>query len=119
MTEKQLNENIPVAMVQELVMEAEKKQALTTVFNKKLIIKGTLWFALITVITIAVLFFYTNTGTAFAAMSHISYPYIAICLGMLFIDLMPGRAEPYFYPQTAPCMEMRLLPITHHPDATY
>ncbi len=66
--------------------EPEKK----SVFNKKLIIRGSLWFALITVITIAGIFFYNNTGDALKALSHISGKYILICLMMLFVDLRLG-----------------------------
>src|SRR5215210_1520439 len=63
---------------------------INTVFKKGLIIKGTLWFALITIITIAAIFFYNNTGNAIEALKSIKPLYIFICFIMLFIDLMLG-----------------------------
>ncbi|GGH21803.1 lysylphosphatidylglycerol synthase transmembrane domain-containing protein [Mucilaginibacter phyllosphaerae] len=76
--------------------EPEKQEA-KAVFNKKVIIKGTFWFALITVGTIAAVFFYTNTGDTLKALSSISYKYIAICLVMLFVDLMLGSWRNHIY----------------------
>ncbi len=64
------------------------KQA--SLFTKRNIIKGTIWFALITITTIAGIFFYNNTGGAVKALSHISYKYILLCLVMVFLDLMLG-----------------------------
>jgi uncharacterized protein (TIRG00374 family) len=75
----------------------EEKQEVQKVFNKKLIIKGALWFALITVVTIAGIFFYTNTGNTVKALQHISYKYIFICLIMLFGDLMMGSWRNHIY----------------------
>ncbi|CAM3857468.1 lysylphosphatidylglycerol synthase transmembrane domain-containing protein [Mucilaginibacter galii] len=82
---------------QEQQLETEGKQEVQSVFNKKLIIKGSLWFALITVLTIAGIFFYNNTGETVEALTHISYKYIAICLVMLFIDLMLGSWRNHIY----------------------
>ncbi|WP_454803837.1 lysylphosphatidylglycerol synthase transmembrane domain-containing protein [Mucilaginibacter phyllosphaerae] len=73
------------------------KQDAKSVFNKKVIIKGAFWFALITVATIAAVFFYTNTGDTVKALSHISYKYIAICIVMLFVDLMLGSWRNHIY----------------------
>ncbi|RFZ85842.1 UPF0104 family protein [Mucilaginibacter terrenus] len=87
----------------ELVKESKQKalqadkQEVTTVFNKSVIIKGAFWFALITVITIAGIFFYNNTGDTVKALSHISYKYIAICFVMLFVDLMLGSWRNHIY----------------------
>ncbi|MFD0794362.1 YbhN family protein [Mucilaginibacter litoreus] len=78
--------------------EPEKQEA-KNVFNKKVIIKGAFWFALITVITIAGIFFYNNTGDTVKALSHISYKYIAICFVMLFVDLMLGSWRNHIYIQ--------------------
>jgi uncharacterized protein (TIRG00374 family) len=77
-------------------VEPEKQEA-KNVFNKKVIIKGAFWFALITVATIAAVFFYTNTGDTVKALSHISYKYIAICFVMLFVDLMLGSWRNHIY----------------------
>jgi glycosyltransferase 2 family protein len=82
---------------QEIILEAKGKQEARSVFDKKLIVKGTLWFALITVLTIAGIFFYNNTGQTLQALSHISYKYIAICLVMLFVDLMLGSWRNHIY----------------------
>jgi uncharacterized protein (TIRG00374 family) len=74
-----------------------EKQEVQKVFNKDVIIKGTIWFALISVITIAGVFFYNNTGTTFKAMSHISVKYILICFVMIFADLMMGSWRNHIY----------------------
>ncbi|TWR24584.1 flippase-like domain-containing protein [Mucilaginibacter achroorhodeus] len=76
-----------------------EKQEAKNVFNKKVIIKGSLWFALITVATIAAVFFYNNTGDTVKALQHISYKYIAICFVMLFVDLMLGSWRNHIYVQ--------------------
>jgi uncharacterized protein (TIRG00374 family) len=73
------------------------KEEVKEVFNQKIIIRGIIWFALITIITIAGIFFYNNTGNALTALSHISYKYIAICLVMLFADLMLGSWRNHIY----------------------
>jgi uncharacterized protein (TIRG00374 family) len=75
----------------------ETRQDIQSVFSKKVIIKGSLWFLLITIITIAGIFFYNNTGSTIQALSHISYGYIAICFGMLFVDLMLGSWRNHIY----------------------
>jgi len=67
-----------------------EQQNAKTVFRKSLIIKGSLWFALITIITIAAIFFYNNTGNAIQALKSIRPVYIFFCFIMLFIDLMLG-----------------------------
>ena len=74
-----------------------EKQEVQKVFNKDIIIKGAFWFALITVITIAAIFFYTNTGETIKALSHISYKYIGICMVMIFADLMMGSWRNHIY----------------------
>jgi len=60
------------------------------VFRKQLIIKGALWFALLTIGGIAAVFFYNNTGQTVDAISYIKPGYIFICLCMLFVDLLLG-----------------------------
>jgi len=75
----------------------DEKQEAKNIFNKSVIIKGTLWFALITVITIAGIFFYNNTGKTVEALQHISYKYIAICFVMLFVDLQLGSWRNHIY----------------------
>lgn len=67
------------------------------VFSRKVIIQGSIWFALITIATLAGIFFYTNTGSAVKALSHISYKYIIICFCMLFTDLMLGSWRNHMY----------------------
>jgi uncharacterized protein (TIRG00374 family) len=76
---------------------AADKQEVKRVFNKNIIIKGAFWFALITVITIAGIFFYTNTGNTLNALTHISYKYIAICFLMLAVDLTLGGWRNHIY----------------------
>jgi uncharacterized protein (TIRG00374 family) len=60
------------------------------VFRKQVIIKGVLWFALLTIGGIAAVFFYNNTGETVGALSRIKPVYILVCLCMLFADLMLG-----------------------------
>ncbi len=75
----------------------EDKKEVQTVFNRKVIIQGTLWFALITIAAIAGIFFYTHTGSTFEALTHISYKFILLCFGMLFVDLMLGSWRNHIY----------------------
>jgi uncharacterized protein (TIRG00374 family) len=76
---------------------SKDKQDVQTVFDKNIIIKGAIWFALITVVTIAGVFFYNNTGETVKALTHISYKYIALCFVMLFADLMIGSWRNHIY----------------------
>lgn len=69
--------------------ETEVK-AFPTVFNKNVIYKGSLWLGLITIGSIAVVFFYNHTGNTIKALSSIHLKYILVCLVMLFADMMLG-----------------------------
>jgi uncharacterized protein (TIRG00374 family) len=83
-----LNEEyIPV--VKEIAMP-ESESSFSSVFNKSMIYKGCLWFGLITIASVAVIFFYNHTGDTVAALSRIKLKYIVVCLVMVFIDLMLG-----------------------------
>jgi len=77
------------------------------VFSRQLIIKGSLWFALITIVTVAGIFFYHNTGKTLGALRHISYPYIGLCLIMLCADLTLGSWRNHIYVQ-------KLAPAVSH-----
>ena len=77
------------------------------IFKKSVIVKGALWFALITVLTIAVIFFYNNTGDTIKALKHISVKYILIGFLMLFVDLMLGSWRNHIYIQ-------KLNPLISH-----
>jgi uncharacterized protein (TIRG00374 family) len=68
---------------------AEEKPA-DHIFSKAVLYKGCLWLGLITITAIAAVFFYTHTGNAFRAFSLIQWPFILLCLSMVFIDLMLG-----------------------------
>lgn len=59
-------------------------------FNKKLIIKGSMWLGLLTVASVAAVFFYSHTDDTVKALSSLKLKYIIICFGMVFIDLMLG-----------------------------
>ncbi len=72
-----------------LVAKPEAKKV-NTVFKKDLIIKGTVWFFLITIASIAAIFFFNNTGNTIQALKSIHPVYIVVCFFMLFIDLMLG-----------------------------
>lgn len=69
------------------------------IFEKKTIIKGALWFILITIITIAGIFFYSNTGQTLKAISSISIRFVLICLLMLFADLILGAWRNHIFIQ--------------------
>jgi uncharacterized protein (TIRG00374 family) len=75
----------------------DEKKVNKDIFNKNVIIKGSLWFALITILTIAVIFFYNNTGDTIKALKHISLQYILIGFLMLFVDLMLGSWRNHIY----------------------
>ena len=77
--------------------EVKEEKQVQPVFNKKVIMQGSLWFALITVAAIAGVFFFTHTGSAVKALSHISYKYMLLCFGMLFIDLLLGGWRNHIY----------------------
>lgn len=62
----------------------------TPSFRKSTIIKGAFWFAFITILSMAVIFFYNNTGQTIQAIGKIQLPYICICLLMLGTDLVLG-----------------------------
>ena len=76
-------------MPHEEVVETKTK-AFDAVFNKNVIYKGCLWLGLITIASIAVIFFYNHTGDTVKALSSINIKFILICLVMLFVDLMLG-----------------------------
>lgn len=60
------------------------------VFNKRVIIKGSMWLGLLTIISVAAVFFYAHTDDTIKALSSLKLKYILICFGMVFIDLMLG-----------------------------
>lgn len=55
-----------------------------------MIYKGGLWLCLITIASVAVVFFYNHTGDTLKALSSIKPGYILICFVMVFLDLMLG-----------------------------
>lgn len=76
--------------VQQNMATEQETKAFDTVFNKNVIYKGCLWLGLITIASIAVIFFYNHTGDTVKALSSINIKYILICMVMLFVDLMLG-----------------------------
>lgn len=66
-------------------------------FRKKFIVKNTIWFALITVATIAAIFIYNNTGNTIAAFKHIKLKFILLCFIMLAADLTMGSWRNHIY----------------------
>lgn len=60
------------------------------VFNQKMIFKGAMWLGLLTIASVAAVFFYSRTGDTLKALSSIRLQYILICFAMVFIDLMLG-----------------------------
>ncbi|MXV14603.1 lysylphosphatidylglycerol synthase transmembrane domain-containing protein [Hufsiella ginkgonis] len=75
----------------------DDKQDVKSIFNKNMIIKGSLWLALITIATLAVVFFYSNGGKSLNALAHISWKYMLICGVMLLADMMLGSLRNHIY----------------------
>lgn len=71
-------------------LSAPGAQDFDTLFNRRLIYKGCLWLGLITIASIAIIFFYHHTGDTILALSKIDFRFILICLLMVFTDLMLG-----------------------------
>ncbi|TWV97453.1 YbhN family protein [Chitinophaga pinensis] len=68
-------------------------------FNKSMILKGAMWLGLLTIASVAVVFFYSHTGDTIRAFSSIQLKYMPICLGMVFIDLMLGSWRNHIFIQ--------------------
>lgn len=60
------------------------------VFNKRMIVNGAMWLGLLTIASVAAIFFYSNTGDTIKALSSIKLKYMLICFAMVFIDLVLG-----------------------------
>ncbi|RFM26173.1 lysylphosphatidylglycerol synthase transmembrane domain-containing protein [Deminuibacter soli] len=60
------------------------------IIKSQQIVRGAIVFSLITIAGIAAVFFYNNTGKTFEVLTFIKPGYLAICLCMLFIDLLLG-----------------------------
>ncbi|WP_407426220.1 YbhN family protein [Arcticibacter sp.] len=60
------------------------------VFNKSMILKGAMWLGLLTIASVAAVFFYSHTGDTIKALKSIKFKYILICFAMVFTDLILG-----------------------------
>lgn len=60
------------------------------VFNKKTLLKGTVWLSLITIGGLAFVFFYHQTGSFIRSVLQIKPVYILLCLIMVAADLVLG-----------------------------
>lgn len=87
-TDNQLNQHNRAGTQKESVLI--KDRTFDAVFNKGMIYKGGLWLCLITIASVAVVFFYNHTGDTLKALSSIKPGYILICFVMVFTDLMLG-----------------------------
>jgi uncharacterized protein (TIRG00374 family) len=67
-----------------------KKNPNKHLFNRKMIIKGAMWLGLLTITSMAAVFFYSHTGDTIKALRSIKLKYILICFGMVIIDLILG-----------------------------
>lgn len=67
-----------------------KEKVFEQVFNQNIIYKGSIWFILITIASVALIFFYKHTGSTLQALSGIKLKYVMICFMMVFTDLMLG-----------------------------
>lgn len=68
-------------------------------FNKKMLTNGAMWLGLVTIVSIAIVFFYSHTGDTVKALSSIKPIYILTCFGMVFIDLMLGSWRNHIFIQ--------------------
>jgi glycosyltransferase 2 family protein len=75
----------------------ENEAASKNFFNSNLIKKGTLWFIILTIASVAIVFFYSNTNASINALRNIDSKYIFICFGMLFMDLMLGSFRNHIF----------------------
>lgn len=75
----------------------EKKPNLIDTFNPKLIKKGLFYFMAITVITMIVIFLYTNTGKTLEVWSRIQAKYIVIALIIVALDLFLGAYRNHIF----------------------
>lgn len=71
-------------------LEVINENGLEKVFKRALIVKGGIWLCLITVASVAAIFFFNHGTNAFNALSKIKLRYIILCFLMVFIDLMLG-----------------------------
>lgn len=67
--------------------ESPKQQM---VFNRKLIKKGILYFILFTLLSLAILFFYSNTGKAIEVLGRLDFRFLALAVGMSLLDMWLG-----------------------------
>ncbi len=67
-----------------------RKATVNALFKKSVIYKGCLWLGLITIASIAFIFFYNHTGDTFGALRKVKLKYILLCFSMVFADLMLG-----------------------------
>ncbi|NTS41727.1 flippase-like domain-containing protein [Flavisolibacter sp. BT320] len=69
---------------------AETEKKAPQLFDKKRLVRRCLWFTLITILTIAAIFIYNNSGASLKALWQLKFSYLIFCFGLLFIDLMLG-----------------------------
>ncbi|ANI90285.1 hypothetical protein A9P82_13875 [Arachidicoccus ginsenosidimutans] len=73
-----------------LELQAEKESGFLKYFQKNAIVKGVLWFALITISVLTFLFLYNNAGSTLKALEKFKLKYLLLGLLMVFIDLLLG-----------------------------
>ena len=77
------------------------------IFNKKVIGKGAIWLSLITVGSMAAVFFYNNTENSLSAFSRVKPVFMVLCLAMVFCDLMLGSWRNHIFIR-------KLYPVLSH-----
>jgi len=77
--------------------KVEKQMEADKVFNPAVVKKGVIIFALITIVTMVVIFLYTNTGESFEAWKDIQPFYLLIGLVFIFNDLFIGALRNHIF----------------------
>src|SRR4051812_36922436 len=90
-TQKPAGETLPRAIKYQAARRVKKSlNDLSATEKRQLIVKGVTWLTLITIVTLAIIFFYKHTGDTIVGFSTIRPVYMIVCVCMVFIDLMLG-----------------------------
>jgi len=77
-------------MAQQEIQDIEKESGFLKYFRNKAMIKGTVWFVLITVLTLTFIFLYNNASDTWKALENFKPQYLLLACLMVFSDLLLG-----------------------------
>lgn len=77
--------------------KTDKIRAFNLVFDRRTLIKGGLWTLLISIGSVAAVFFFNHSEDTYRAISHIKLSYFLPCLLMIFADLMLGSLRNHIF----------------------